>query len=306
MADSSNSLATASVQTARDSGAPRAGAAPWLLAAPALLLFCGLLLVPLLLTAVLSFHAFDGSQGVLATYTLANYAEVLGDSYYHEIFLRTAGMALAVTVLCVVLGVPETIILSRMKSPWRSLFLIVILGPLLISVVVRTLGWAILLGNNGLLNNALQALGIVSETVKLVFTMTGVIIGLTHVLVPFMVISVWATLQKLDPQIEHAARSLGAPPFAVFRRVVLPQLLPGVLSGSIIVFALAASAFATPALLGGRRLKVAATAAYDEFLNTLNWPLGATVAVLLLIANIAIIVGCNRWIERRFRSVFEA
>jgi len=108
MADSSNSLATASVQTARDSGAPRAGAAPWLLAAPALLLFCGLLLVPLLLTEVLSFHAFDGSQGVLATYTLANYAEVLGDSYYHEIFLRTAGMALAVTVLCVVLGVPET------------------------------------------------------------------------------------------------------------------------------------------------------------------------------------------------------
>ena len=100
-------------------------------------------------------------------------------------------------------------------------------------------------------------------------------------------------------------RSLGAPSFSVFRRVVLPQLLPGVLSGSIIVFALAASAFATPALLGGRRLKVAATAAYDEFLNTLNWPLGATIAVLLLMANIAIILGCNRWIERRFRAVFE-
>ncbi|MEA3087384.1 MAG: putative spermidine/putrescine transport system permease protein [Paraburkholderia sp.] len=305
MADSSPSPLPVPAQAAPRSNAERANAAPWLLAGPALLLFCGLLLIPLLLTAVLSFHAFDGTQGVLPTFTLSNYVEVLSDGYYHEIFLRTGGMALAVTLLCIVLGVPETIILARMKSPWRSIFLIVILGPLLISVVVRTLGWAILLGNNGLLNDALQALGMTSEPIKLVFTMTGVIIGLTHVLVPFMVIAVWATLQKLDPQVEHAARSLGAQPFAVFRRVVLPQLLPGVLSGSIIVFALAASAFATPALLGGRRLKVAATAAYDEFLNTLNWPLGATIAVLLLVANIVIILGCNRWIERRFRAVFE-
>ena len=110
------------------------------------------------------------------------------------------------------------------------------------------------------------------------FTETGVVVALTHVLMPFMVLSVWAALQQLDPQIENAAASLGASQSTILRRIVLPQILPGILSGAIIVFALAASAFATPAIIGGRRLKVAATLAYDEFLNTLNWPLGAAVA----------------------------
>jgi putative spermidine/putrescine transport system permease protein len=287
----------------RDSDEARA---PWLLCAPALLLFVGLLVVPMILIAVLSLHAFDGTRGVLPAYTLANYAEVIGDPYYHAIFLRTAGLSLLVTAICILLGVPETLILARMRAPWRGIFLLVILGPLLISVVVRTLGWAILMGRDGLINGALQALHLTDSPVRLLFTLTGVTIALVHVLVPFMVISVWASLQKLDPQAENAGLSLGGPRFTVFRRIVLPQLLPGVLSGSIIVFALSASAFATPAIIGGRRLKVVATAAYDEFLSTLNWPLGATIAVLLLVANIAIILGCNRLVERRFRAVFES
>lgn len=281
------------------------GLTPWLLTGPGLLLFLAMLLMPLAMTALLSFNGFDGTRGVLSTYTLANYAEVLGDPYYHEIFLRTGGLALAVTVLCVLLGVPETIILARMANPWRSMFLVVILGPLLISVVVRTLGWAILMGNQGLINQVLMSSGVTSEPIKLLFTLTGVTIALTHVLVPFMVISVWAALLKLDPQIENAGLSLGASPFTVFRRVVFPQILPGVLSGSIIVFALAASAFATPSILGGRKLKVVATAAYDEFLSTLNWPLGAAIAVLLLLANVVIVLGCNRWVERRNAAVFD-
>ncbi|MFM0416731.1 ABC transporter permease [Paraburkholderia aromaticivorans] len=280
-------------------------AAPWLLSGPALLLFIGLLLVPMLLTLMLSFRVFSDTAGVTAAYTLANYWEVVSDPYYGTIFLRTAGLAFAVTLLSIVLGVPETIVLARMRRPWQSLCLLIVLGPLLISVVVRTLGWQILLGNNGVLNNVLQALHVTSEPIRLVFTMTGMIIALTHVLVPFMVMSVWATMQKLDPQVEWAGRSLGGSPFAVFRRVVLPQIMPGVLSGSIIVFALSASAFATPALIGGRRLKVVATAAYDEFLGTLNWPLGATIAVLLLIANVAIVMGCSRLAERRFQHIFD-
>ncbi|MDN7653499.1 ABC transporter permease [Burkholderia multivorans] len=275
----------------------RGGAAPWLLSAPALLLFSTLLLAPLLLTLVLSFHTFSDIAGTQPGWTIANYLEVVRDPYYLTIFARTAGLATAVTLL--------SIVLARMRKPWQSICLLVVLGPLLISVVVRTLGWQILLGNNGVLNDALQALHITDEPVRLVFTMTGTIVALTHVLVPFMVMSVWATLQKLDPQVEWAGRSLGASPARVFRRVILPQILPGVLSGSIIVFALSASAFATPALIGGRRLKVVATAAYDEFLGTLNWPLGASIAVLLLIANVAIVMGCSRLAERRFKHIFD-
>jgi len=121
-----------------------------------------------------------------------------------------------------------------------------VLGPLLISVVVRTLGWALLFGSTGLISQALQALGLASGPVSLMYTNTGVAIALTHVMVPFMVISVWASLQRINPSTEAAALSLGASQFTVIRRVIVPQVMPGILSGSIMVFALSASAFATP------------------------------------------------------------
>jgi putative spermidine/putrescine transport system permease protein len=205
-----------------------------------------------------------------------------------------------------VIGPPEAYILSRMSARWRGIFLFVILGPLLISVVARTLGWALLFGGaTGVVNQALMKLHLVSRPLPFMFTETGMIVALSHVLVPFMVLSVWAALQRLDPQVENAALSLGASHATVLRRVVLPQAMPGVLSGAILVFSLAASAFATPAIIGGRRLKVASTLAYDEFLNTLNWPLGAAVAVLLLVGLVVIVLGANRLVERRYASVFE-
>lgn len=276
----------------------------WLLSLPAVIMFLGLLVVPLALTAILSFNAFDSMRGPLEEYTLSNYIEVFSDSYYYDLFIRTALMSLGVTAICILLGVPETIILSRMRPAWQGAFFVIILGPLLISVVVRTLGWSILLGREGFLNTALLSIGLSDKPLQLMFSMTGVVIVLTHVMLPFMVISVWSTLQKLDPQIAYAARSLGASPSTAFRRIVLPQLLPGILSGAIIVFTLSASAFATPALIGGRRVKVVTTAIYDEFLSSLNWPLGATVAVLLLIGIVLVVVGSNRIIERKFKQVF--
>jgi putative spermidine/putrescine transport system permease protein len=193
-----------------------------------------------------------------------------------------------------------------MTPRWRGIFLLVILGPLLISVVARTLGWALLFGGaTGVVNKALMGLGVIASPIPFMFTETGVVVALSHVLMPFMVLSVWAALQRLDPQIENAAMSLGASHATVLRRVVLPQVMPGVLSGAIVVFALAASAFATPAIIGGRRLKVASTLAYDEFLNTLNWPMGAAVATLLLVALVAIILVSNRLVEKRYAAVFE-
>jgi putative spermidine/putrescine transport system permease protein len=280
------------------------GRAPWLLAGPALLLFVGIVLVPIVMTVLLSFHDWGQYKGIETIITLKNWREIATDWYFFEIFLRTFRIALLTTVISVLIGAPEAYILSRMAAPWRGVFLVIVLGPLLISVVARTLGWALLFGSTGLINVALVRLGVVATPVQFMFTETGVVIGLVHVLVPFVVISVWASLQRLDPQIENAAVSLGGSGFTVLRRIVLPQVMPGILSGAIVVFALAASAFATPAIIGGRRLKVASTLAYDEFLNTLNWPLGAAVAVLLLIALAAIIVGSNRFVERRYAEVF--
>ena len=281
-------------------------AQPYLLRAPALLLFVGVVLIPIAMTVVLSFNDWSMMRGIIPEFTLKNWQDVFGDAYFYGIVFRTMRLALIVTVITAVFGAPEAYVLNRMRRPWKGVFLLIVLAPLLISVVARTLGWALLFGGQtGLINKSLLALGVIATPIPFMFTETGVIIALSHVLIPFMVLAVWTALQRLDPQVENAARSLGAAPGVALYRVVLPQVMPGVLSGAIIVFALAASAFATPAIIGGRRLKVASTLAYDEFLNTLNWPLGATVATLLLIALVAIIVGANRLVERRYAQVFQ-
>jgi putative spermidine/putrescine transport system permease protein len=278
---------------------------PYALLAPGVLLFIGIVLIPIVMTVMLSFHDWGQYKGIDPVFILKNWREIIEDDYFHEMFWRTFRIAVLVTVITAVFGAPEAYILNRMGHPWKGIFLLVILGPLLISVVARTLGWALLFGGEaGIVNKALMIAGLIARPLPFMFTETGVVVALTHVLMPFMVLSVWAALQRLDPQVENAAISLGASPVKVLTRVVLPQVMPGVLSGGIIVFALAASAFATPAIIGGRRLKVAATLAYDEFLNTLNWPLGAAVAILLLVGLAAIIVGANRFVERRYAEVF--
>jgi putative spermidine/putrescine transport system permease protein len=291
---------------ARQIRSPGGGdATPYLLSLPALALFVAVVLVPLVMTVLLSFHDWGRYKGIEPVLILKNWREVLSDGYYHEMFLRTFRIAALVVLLTALFGAPEAYILSRMRAPWRSVFLLVVLGPLLISVVARTLGWALLFGgSSGVVNRALLDLGLISSPLPFMFTETGVVVALTHVLMPFMVLAVWASLQRTDSRLEDAALSLGAGHWTVVRRIVLPQIAPGVLAGAIIVFALAASAFATPAIIGGRRLKVAATLAYDEFLNTLNWPLGAAVATLLLVVLAAIILISNRLIERRYAEVF--
>ena len=280
--------------------AATARATPWFLSAPALALFTLLLLVPLVLTAVLSFNVYDPATGPKAgEFTLEHYRAVFTDGYYYGIFWRTFWISAVVAALCVVLGTAEAYVLSRMGKPWRSILLLVVLAPLLVSVVVRAFGWSMLLGPEGIVNGMLRGLG--TGPVKLLYTETAIVIALVHVMLPFMVIPVWTSLQKLDPGVQNAALSLGATPFTTLRRVILPQVMPGILSGSLIVFGLSASSFAIPGLLGGRRLKVVATVVYDEYLHELNWPLGAAVALVLLVANLLVMLSYNRLVEGRYK-----
>ncbi|MFN7287783.1 MAG: ABC transporter permease [Burkholderiales bacterium] len=278
---------------------------PWWLASPAALLMLALLAVPMVMLLGLSLNPFVPGVGVGEGFTLAHYADLATDDYFHTIFGRTLALSCWVTLGCLLIGVPEAWVLSRLSPRWRAVSRVIGLGPLLISVIVRTLGWAVLLGSEGVLNRSLLALGWIDAPVRMMYTFAAMTIALIHVLVPFMVLAVWASLQRLDPATLQAAASLGAAPATVFRRVVLPQLIPGMLSGVLIVFAMAASAFATPAIIGGRRLKVVPTTIYDEFLGNLNWPLGAALAAVLLLIVLIVTLGTNRWVERRWRRVFE-
>ena len=278
----------------------RSSLRPWLMSTPGILLFVVLLLIPLALTAALSFSVFDHATGVKNEFTLEHYLSVFTDPYYHGIFWRTIWISALTAIICMLIGVPEAYILSRMSNPWRTIFLLVLLAPLLVSVVVRSFGWSILLGPQSIVHDILRAFG--ASNVKILYTETAVIIALVHVMLPFMVIPVWTSLQKLDPDVQNAALSLSASPFTTIRRIVLPQITPGILSGSLIVFGLSASSFVIPGLLGGRRVKMGATIVYDEYLHELNGPFGATVALILLTVNLFIMVTYNRILEGRYKK----
>ncbi|WP_145144672.1 ABC transporter permease [Roseomonas gilardii] len=273
--------------------------APLLLTLPSGLVYALVLLLPLIGVAVLSLQGFDFDKGILPRWNLANYADLATDSLFREVLERTFRLSVITTAICLLIGVPEAWIVHRMAPRWRGLMLLVVVGPLLVSVVVRTFGWMVLLGTNGLINNALVAIGIPGAPFRLMFTELAIVIGLVHVMVPLVVLSVWASLGRLDPALARAAESLGAGRLTTFRRVILPNIMPGVLGGALMVFCLSASAFATPAMLGGKRLRVVASMAYNEFLNTLNWPLGAAIAVLLLLAILLCTLLWTRLVERR-------
>src|SRR5258708_37740562 len=219
---------------------------PYLLSLPALLLFAAVVIVPLAMTVLLSFHDWGQYKGIEPVFILKNWREVLTDSYFLEMFWRTFRIALCVTLLAALFGTPEAYILNRMKSPWRGIFLVVILGPLLISVVARTLGWALLFGSNsGLLNKALMSIGLISSPLPFMFTETGVIVALAHVLMPYMVLAGWAALQRPDPPIENAAVGPGAGPLTVLPPLLLPQGKAGIPAGAPLLLAPAAPALPT-------------------------------------------------------------
>jgi len=155
------------------------------------------------------------------------------------------------------------------------------------------------------INNTIVGLGLSDGPLKLLYSETGIVIGLTHVLVPLMVLSIYASLQKRDPALVKAAESLGASPVRAFFEVTLPLSLPGILAGSVLVFTMSMSAFVTPAVLGGSRVRVVAYLVYEEFLQSLNWPFGAALALVLVVLTMTIVLVYNRLIERgRWKEVF--
>ncbi len=155
---------------------------PLFLSGPSTLLFFALVLLPLGLTVLLSFNSYSYDKGIEDIYTLANYAQVVKDPYYLSIFWRTLKLALITTIITVLIGVPEAYILSNMRKPWRSIFLLVIIGPLLVSVVVRTFGWSMILGRNGLVNSALELIGL--PTAQILYSEAAIVIGLVHIMLP--------------------------------------------------------------------------------------------------------------------------
>jgi putative spermidine/putrescine transport system permease protein len=239
-------------------------------------------------------------------FTLANYTIVLGDGFYLAILARTVAMGLAVTVCSIATGWPLAYFLSRVGPRWKSLLILGVVAPLLISIPVRNYGWIVILGDNGVLNGILRWLGLIGEPIQLMFTHAAVVIGLTHVLMPFVVLSVLAALDRIGPDLSEAAETLGAGRLAVIRHVLLPLTLPGIAAGATLVFCVAVSAYVTPALMGPSGARYAPVIVYQQFISAFNWPRGTAIASVLLVITALAVTAFLALLNRRHAHLMRA
>jgi putative spermidine/putrescine transport system permease protein len=275
--------------------------AGYLLITPLGLVLLGIFVAPLLLMIPTSLRHYDPGRGAASGWTVENYTQIVTDPYFHDVLARTFTMGALVTLICLVAGYPLAYAMARSTGATRSWLTLLIVFPLLLNLVVRSFGWIALLANHGMLNNALLSLHIIDHPVKLMFNLTGLVIGLTHIYLPFMVLVLVAALQALPRDAEAASATLGASPLKTFFLVTLPLTAPGMFAGSVLVFVLTISALVTPRLLGGPAYKVMATVIYDEFLSDLDWPSGAALAFALTVIALAI-VGAAGFLTRRWTS----
>ncbi|TDR90219.1 ABC transporter permease [Enterovirga rhinocerotis] len=251
----------------------------------------GLLLAAFLMTVVGLVHS-SAARG------LAVYVELLGDPGIRTVLVRTVIIATITTAACAVLGYPLALFLSRSRN--RNLWLILVISPWLVSIVVRTFGWMVLLGSRGLVNTTLQAVGATPSPIRILFTPTAVVLGLTHVFLPFMVIAILSSLLQLDRRLEEASRILGATRWQTFRAVTLPLSVPGLIGGCSLVLLMATGAIVTPLLLGGLRDRMLGTQIYTEVFQVFNFERASAMAVILL-ATALILVIPLRLVEGRMR-----
>jgi putative spermidine/putrescine transport system permease protein len=271
-----------------------------LLLGPSLVVLAFFFFAPLAILFRYSFNRFIPGGSQEETFTLENYTRFIFDSFYSGIMLRTFVLGIGVVFLTLVMGYPLAYLLARTRSRWKGVLLTIVLIPFMMSVVVRTYGWTVILGGTGIINRTLELFGL--PQVKLLFTMTGVVLSLTQLLMPFMVLTLVGILQNIPYDLEEAARGLGANRWKVFWNILLPLSMSGIAAGSFLVFALSISAFATPRLIGGASLQVMATMVYDQVLTNLNWPFAAATSFILLIVVLGMTVAQARLLSGRTAS----
>jgi putrescine transport system permease protein len=221
---------------------------------------------------------------------LENYATVFGDDLYVQAALSSVRIALLSTLLLLLVGFPVALAMARVRPERRTLLLALVILPFWTSFLIRVYAWIVILRPEGLLNGALQSLGLVEEPLAVLNTETAVLVGLVYTYLPFMVLPLYAALERLDPALLEAAEDLGSPPARAFWTVTLPLSLPGVLAGSLLCFIPIVGEFVVPDLLGGSETLMIGRTLWSEFFSNRDWPLASAVAVVLLLMLVVPIV----------------
>jgi putative spermidine/putrescine transport system permease protein len=241
---------------------------------PTILALSVLFVIPMLYILFAGLHE-DG---------FSNYIKFFTDSFYLNILKTTVGISLKTTIIVLFLGYPVAYFLARTTSPLKNTMMIMLLFPFLVSAVVRSYGWMVILGTKGLLNQTLLGLGLIETPLKILYTPNAVIIGLVHLLLPYMILSITGVIQGIDRNLEYAAASLGFHPLMTFFKVLLPLSVPGIISGCTLVFTLSMTAYVTPRLLGGSRFRMMSTMVFQEVNVNFNWGLASAISYILLFA----------------------
>jgi putative spermidine/putrescine transport system permease protein len=263
---------------------------PWILAGPASLLVVAVLILPVGSTLLATFADAKG--------WLAPYAAFFNSGFRRTVLYRTIEVSLITTILSVILGFIAAYVVAQMPARWKSIMIIAAVFPLLTGVVVRSFAWLILLGKNGILNSLLLSLGAISEPLTMLYTKGAVIAAMVYLFVPLMILTLAGVLEGIPKDVIEAASSLGATPFAVFRQVILPLAMPGLIVGAVLVFTGSFTSYATPQLLGGESQMMMGTFLYQRAMVTFDWTGASTVAAIMVVVTIAIVVLMTRLARR--------
>lgn len=265
------------------------------------LTFPALLIVGLLMVAPIAWllsMSFFGQNGELS---LENYRLFFGEPVYRDMFLNTFQIAFIVTAITVLVGYPVAYLLAILPSRWSGLLMLAVLMPFWTSGLVRTFAWIIILQRNGVANSLLIWMGIVDRPIPLVYNMMGVIVGMVHIMVPFLILPLYASMKAIDGNLMRAAANLGSTPSHAFRKVFLPLSMPGLIAGTIMVFVMCLGYYITPSILGGGKIKMIAQRIEESLSLYPTWGPAAALAVLLL-AMTAICLGTSLVLVRRLSS----
>ena len=257
-----------------------------LLIAPITILLVVVLILPLL--AVLLPTVWEGGA-----VTLSRYLSFFQDPYYIKIFVRTLRIALICTLVCMILGIPTAYFISRVSKKWRGILMSIALFPMLTNSVIRAFAWINILGKNGIVNQILTALHVVDQPLSMLYTEFSVLIGTIYLFLPLMIITLVGVMENIDNDMMEAAESLGASRLLSFVKVILPMSIPGIITGSVLVFTGDMTAYTTPQLLGGPKNMLLSTLIYQRAMTLNDWTGASVVALVMIVTTLIVMKGLN-------------
>jgi ABC-type spermidine/putrescine transport system permease subunit I len=261
------------------------------LSTPAILVIAIVVLVPVGWLFYLSFVGSDGQ------FSLEHYKKMIEYKSYARVFMTTFQVSLLTTLICILLGYPLAYFLAHLPGRWTGLFMLAVLLPFWTSLLVRTYAWLVLLQRKGLLNDLAMQIGLWDSPIKLVHNMTGTLIGMAHIMLPFLVLPLYGAMKKIEPDMMHAASNLGASPIRSFWNVYFPLSVSGLVAGSLIVFVLCLGFYVTPAVLGGGRVVMVATQITAILEYQFDWGAASALGVVLLVATIGVLYLAGRFFK---------